>query len=380
MKTTHGEIERRLDGLLRGLAARKNVKHALLAVEAGDGGFRWTGTAGPASPGGPPMRADTPYFLASVTKLHIAAVVLRLHEAGRLSIDAPMAGYLPGPLVAGLHRSGGVDRTGEITIRHLLGHTSGLADCLEDRPKGGTSFLDRILSEGDRAFTREELFRVVREELAPHFPPQPADARRPRIRYSDTNFQLLLEIIEAVTGAPLHVAFEDHLLRPLDLRDTWLPGHPRGPGPEPEPATLWIGDEPATIPLALRSVGDLAGTAADAIRFLRALVRGEVFREPATAGLLQARWNRFGLPLDPAALRLASWPIEYGLGMMRFRLPRLLTPFAPIPAVVGHSGSTGTWLFHCPERDLFLAGTVDQAMEPALPFRFMPRLLRALSA
>jgi len=352
------------------------VEHALLAVETGDGSFRWTGAAGLASPRGAPMETDTPYFMASVTKLHIATVVLQLWERGRLALDEPITTYLPGGLVAGLHRLDGVDRTGELTVRHLLGHTSGLADWLEDRPEDGRSIGERLVAEGDRSWAREDLLRFVREQLRPHFPPQAPEGPRQRVRYSDTNYQLLIGIIEAVTGLPLHAAFEEHLLRPLDLRSTHLPGHPWAPGPVAEMATLWLGDAPANLPRAMGSFGDLIGTASDALRFLRALVRGEVFRDPATLGLMQGRWNRFGLPLDLAALRLPSWPIEYGLGMMRFRMPRAFTPLAAMPAVVGHTGSTGTWLFHCPERDLFLAGTVDQSTEAALPFRFLPRVLR----
>lgn len=47
--------------------------------------------------------------------------------------------------------------------------------------------------------------------------------------------------------------------------------------------------------------------------------------------------------------------------------------------LVGHAGVTGTWLFHCPELDLHLAGSIDQATTRArsAPFRLMARILRA---
>lgn len=95
---------------------------------------------------------------------------------------------------------------------------------------------------------------------------------------------------------------------------------------------------------------------------------------------MRQRWRRLGFPLDAAALRQPSWPIEYGLGMMRFRLPRWLTPFAPVPAVEGHTGSTGSWLFHAPELGLLLAGAVNEVTSGAFPFRFLPRLLRILES
>ncbi|MBU1475691.1 MAG: hypothetical protein KJ768_12605 [Acidobacteria bacterium] len=94
---------------------------------------------------------------------------------------------------------------------------------------------------------------------------------------------------------------------------------------------------------------------------------------------MQQHWKRFGQPLDSAALRAPSWPIEYGLGMMRFALPRAFTPFRPIPPVIGHTGSTGSWLFCCPAYNLLLAGTVDQATAGAVPFRtVVPKVLRAV--
>jgi hypothetical protein len=100
---------------------------------------------------------------------------------------------------------------------------------------------------------------------------------------------------------------------------------------------------------------------------------------------MQSHWNRFGFPLDRAALRLPSWPIEYGLGLMRFhdpilsligRLPRAIRPIYSAPAVIGHTGSTGSWLFYCSKLDLFLSGTVDQATAGAIPFRLVSKILR----
>lgn len=49
-----------------------------------------------------------------------------------------------------------------------------------------------------------------------------------------------------------------------------------------------------------------------------------------------------------------------------------------VPPIVGHTGSTASWLFHCPDLDLILAGTFDVA-RPPLPFRFLPRVLQLVS-
>lgn len=365
-----------LQGVLRELMAHRHVRHAIAAVESGDGAFCWTGAAGAANPDGTPMRADTPFFTASVTKLYIAAVVLRLYERALIGLDRPIAEYLPQSLVAGLHRLGGVDRSGAITVRHLLSHTSGLPDWLEGSPKdGGPCLIDQLFAGEDRAISTAEAAQYVRDRLTPHFPPQDVNARRPKARYSDTNFQLLIAISEAVAGMPMHRVFEQELFRPLNLHQTFLPGYALL-DPGPPPATIWAESQPIDKPLVLRSAGDLYSTAGDLLAFLRALIRGQVFDNPATADLMRERWNRFGFPLDVAALRSPNWPIEYGLGMMRFQLPRLFTLFRPVPAVIGHTGSTGSWLFYCPQLDLLLCGTVDQATAGPLPYKVVPKMLR----
>lgn len=372
------ELASRLGHLLLRLPKRRQVRHAVLAVERGDGTFRWVGAAGVADTGGRKMRAGTPYFIASVDKLFTATVVLRLHERGRLSIDDPLQAHLPQGLTDGLHRLGGVDHTPEITLRHLLGHTSGLPDYLEDRPKGGRALVEHLADGTDRAWGVEDLVRVTRENLTPHFPPQDLASPRAKVRYCDTNYQLLLAVIREVTGRRPHQVFEDELFRPLGMRHTWFAGLSRPLEPAPEPAALWFGDRPLSIPRALRSVWGVYSTADDTLVFLRALVGGDLFGEPATLRLMREPWRPLPVPRDRAALRAPSWPIEYGLGMMRFQLSRALSPLYPVPALIGHSGSTGSWLFYCPERDLFLAGTVDQGSAGPVPFRFLPKVLRAV--
>jgi D-alanyl-D-alanine carboxypeptidase len=374
------DLPARLDALLSRLVARRHIFHAAAAVESGDRTFRWTGAGGDAQAGGPPMQAHTPFFIASVDKLFTATVVMRFVEQGRLRLDEPLRSYLPRAIVDGLHTFRGADHSDRITLRHLLAHTSGLPDYLEDRPRGGRSLVDELADDGDQGWSLEEMAARVRERLRPHFPPQPADAPRVKARYSDTNYRLLDATLQQVDGRPAHEVFARELFGPLDMRHTWVAGGPGPSAPAARPATLWFGVQPLEIPRAMASFGGVFSTTRDTLRFLRALVGGGLFADPRTLAVMQARWNRFGLPLDAAALRSPNWPIEYGLGLMRFRLPRWLTPFGAVPPLVGHSGSTGSWLFHCPELDVLLAGTVDQATAGAVPYRFLPKVLRVLQS
>jgi CubicO group peptidase (beta-lactamase class C family) len=370
----------RLQELLDHLVEHKRFKHATLAVEATDGSFSWSGAAGTAYTDGTPMSPDIPYFIASVDKLYTATAILKLCEEGRLSLEAPLSTYLPPELTKRIHVKGGVDRSSQITVAHLLSHTSGLADYLEDRPRGGRSLIERLIEGGgDFALSAESSMSTVRDDLSPHFPPQDPLSERSKVRYSDTNYLLLIAMIEALYQRPLHEVFNELIFAPASMSHTYFLGVSTPLDPTPEPATLWAGDEAIDLPQTLTSLRSIFSTAADQIASLRALLKGELFDDPSTLGLMQRCWKRFGLPLDMAALRAPSSPIEYGFGVMRFALPRVYTPFRPIPPVIGHTGSTGSWLFHCPRHGLLFAGTVDEVSAGATPFRvIVPRVLRAI--
>jgi D-alanyl-D-alanine carboxypeptidase len=374
---TNSQVER-LEEVLRSVVSRRSIRHAIMAVESGDGSFRWHAAGGMTN--GSPATPDQPLYIASIDKLYNATIALRLSEDGSLLLDEPITSFLPETITRGLHRIGGEDHTGRITVRHLLAHASGLGEWLEDAPKGEPSLLERIVEEGDREIAVEEIAAHVRDRLKPHFPPQDLSGPRPGVRYCDTNYILLARIIEVVAGKPLREVHEDILIEPLDLRHTFFLGRTEPRSPTPPPTPLRAGGASLNVPLILRSINSIYSTASDSIAFLRGLMQGRIFRNPETLQLMQANWNRFGFPGDRAALRAPNWPIEYGLGIKRFRLPRLLTPLRPVPAVVGHTGSTGCWLFYCPDLDLFLSGSVDEVTAGALPYRVVPRILRIMAS
>jgi CubicO group peptidase (beta-lactamase class C family) len=356
------------------LVNTKQIKHAVLAIESVDGSFKWSGAAGVAHPDKTVMTPDTPFNIASVTKLFIAAATLKLHEQGRLSIDQSMAAYLPDDLINGLHRSGTIDQTDKITIRHLLSHASGLPDYLEIHMKDEKSIFDIVIEKGDRAWSIKDFTDIVRAVKAPLFAPQTMTAKRKRVRYSDTNFQLLIAVIKEITGQSLDKAFQDLIYSPLGMKQTFHPGtFPTEPSPRT--ALLWYKDQALDIPKALASFGDLNSTLGDLMIFMRALISGRIFNNPDTFKIMCGEWNRFGFSLSPLG---PGWPIEYGLGIMRFRYPRFLAPIKPVPEIIGHTGVSGSWLFYCPDLDMILAGDVSQITAGAVPFQFVPKILRVL--
>ena len=95
------------------------------------GGKEYAATAGTRHP-----KADQRFRIGSVTKTFTATIVFQLVQEGTLRLDSTLEEHLPGV----------VPRGGEITIRHLLGHRSGLAN-ITDYPgwlkRGGTVALDQ---------------------------------------------------------------------------------------------------------------------------------------------------------------------------------------------------------------------------------------------
>ena len=77
-----------------------------------------------------------------------------------------------------------------------------------------------------------------------------------------------------------------------------------------------------------------------------------------------------------------SWrragPSSTGWASKRYRLPRLLNAGRRSPTFIGHTGASGSWLFWCPEHDLYLAGTVDQTTAAGVPYRQLPKLVHRL--
>lgn len=366
------EHSRLLQGVVKQLVTMKGVKHAIATIESRDGSFSWTGTEGIARPDGTPMKADTPFWIASITKLYIAATLLKLHEDKKLSIEDKIIDFLPRNLLQGVHIVGGVDYCDTLTIRHLLSHSSGIPDYLEVKEKGGRTIVDQVIEGSDRSWSIEDVLEIIRKANAPLFTPQALDNKKVRVRYSDTNFQILIAIIEAVTKKPIETVFREMLFQPLGLTKTYHPGH-ESLEPVEQVATTWVESKPFDDkPQAMRAFGDLNSTTSDLVKFMRALIDGAVFKQPETLDLMRSHWNTFGFALSPLA---PGWPIQYGLGMMRFRMPRLLTPLRPMPEVMGHTGAVGSWLFYCPAYDLIVAGTVSQVTAAAAPFKAVPKLL-----
>jgi CubicO group peptidase (beta-lactamase class C family) len=363
------ELERRLAATLEKYDARSDTGTMRFALESPGRGWRWDwespAAARPpvAAPAGVPSSAGQ-YFIASATKLYVTALVMQLRAEGRVDLRAPAATYLDPALLERIHVLRGVDSSTRVTVEELLAHTSGIADYFEQRRADGTTQIGRAL-EHDFSWTLHDVVRITRDELEPHFAP----AAPGKAFYSDTNYQLLGALVEAVTGQTYEEALRDRVLEPLGLVDTF-PFTLQTLDRYADVDAMLHGTRPVVIPRAMASVradGGIVSTARDGVVFLESFVGGRLF-PAAYLGEMQRRWNPIFRPL------------EYGVGLMRFALPRYYTLGRRVPAMIGHSGASGAVLYYASDLDLYVSGTVNQVKKRSLSYSLLTRLVMACQA
>src|SRR5690606_36227781 len=85
------------------------------------------------------LSIDQPYFIASTTKLFTTAIILKLRSEKKLSLNDKIGNYIDKSILSGLHIYKGKDYSQELTIKHLLSHTSGLPDYFQGKGTSGKS-------------------------------------------------------------------------------------------------------------------------------------------------------------------------------------------------------------------------------------------------
>jgi len=341
----HDTVRRMVDG--------KNVSSAVLRVESGDSSLACVAAAGE-------MHVNDRYFIASVTKLYVTAVVMRLVAEGNLRLNDRIIGFFPEGTLAGLHVIRGVDHTSEITVAHLMSNTSGLPDYFFGRAPSGRSAGEELLAGKDEPWPLERILATARA-LGPRFRPgQPG-----RALYSDTNYELLGAVVEQVTGKPIAQVFQEFIFGRLGLQDTYA-FQDEG---DDTPAQLYYTSRPVRLPRYLASVtaeGGIVSTAAECMKFLKAFFAGVFFPREEIENL--KRWN---LVLRPGTFL-------YGLGLEKIFIPRPLAPFFPFGEILGYWGQTAAFAWYNPRSDLYFTGTANQLAGPGhrAALRAMFRILR----
>jgi CubicO group peptidase (beta-lactamase class C family) len=299
---------------------------------------------------------DSQYYIASVNKFLVASIILRHYAEGTLDLDDRISEYLPEEVIRGLHLHKGKDYSYNLTIAHLMSQTSGLPCYLVDKQANGKRAMAELEAGIDQSWPIDRVIREVKR-MKTHFPPGEG-----RARYVDTNHQILGLIIENVTGKPVNVVLND-LFQELGLTRTYVcEGTNIG-----DFVPIRYKSKEIHVPLFLSSTqNDVISTARDQMTFLRAFFSGTFFPKERLDEL--AKWNS------------VFFPFEYGIGIQRFHMPRMLSPFHPVPDMIGHCGSTGSVAFYIPDLALYITGTINQQASPNIAFQTMIKIVNAAVA
>jgi CubicO group peptidase (beta-lactamase class C family) len=149
------------------------------------------GTADVAS--GRALDGSTTFDIASVSKQFTATAVLLLLQDGRLTLDDALADWLPGL----------PEWSREVTLGHLVHHTSGIPDYTPLLLNAGFELTDPT--------TQQDAIAAIAERPHTNFPPGS------RFTYSNSNYVLLAEVVQRASGQPLPEFAGDRIFEPLGL-------------------------------------------------------------------------------------------------------------------------------------------------------------------
>lgn len=222
------------------------------------------GTAGPS---GQPVTPQTPFLIGSLSKPFTALAVMQQVEAGEIELDAPVQRYLPWFRVADEAASA------QITVRHLLNHTSGIPNAAGLAP----------LLEDERTTLEEQVRKMTAVRLA-----RPVGSA---FEYSNANYIVLGLIVQVVSGQPYAEYIEQHIFAPLEMRNSYTSQEEAQQRGMASGYRWWFGFPIAAdlpYPASAMPAGYLISSAEDMAHFLAAnLDGGGAVLSPAGAAEMQ---------------------------------------------------------------------------------------------
>lgn len=325
------------------MTQKKHIHEGTLLVENTDGDFSYSKTYGGKD-------IETPFLIASITKLLTTTCIFVLQEQGKLSLDDKLAIYVQEDTLRHLHFYKGQAYSEHLTLSHLLFQTSGLPDISQE----GISILKNVIHK-DMQIDFDNIIKMTKQEK-PHFAPG-----KKRAHYADVNFDLLGKVVEIVTQSTLHDVYKQFIFNPLQLKQTYLPEKEDHLIPD-----VYYKDTSLHRPQYIKSCrasGGVVSNARDLMIFIKAFFTGKLFAQ-----------SIFNEQTEMNKLQASMFPIQYSAGYMFIPLNGLVNFFMGKGALMGHSGSTGSFAFYYPLQDLFFVGDVNQMSNPALPVRLAMQL------
>ena len=312
------------------------------------------------------------FHSASVGKLMTATLIMQLASENRLRLDAPLTTLVPEADWGGLFVVDGADLAEQVTVEHLLSHTSGAADYFEGKTTATRSFIDEIAEDPAQFWTPAALLDYSRRFQ------QPVGRPGERFTYSDTGYILLGRIIEETTGLSLGAALQQRVFDPAGMADSCLlfrtlPGgevsNVEDPAATLDIEPLWIDGHELTHARSLScdwGGGGIVTTTDDLIHFQDALHHGKLLAPESIAWMAEPR-HRFRAG------------IRYGAGMMSLRFQEFFPLLRGLGEPIGHAGLLGTHMFWYPQHGTHVVLNFHSTRQLTRSFRGHIRIARLLA-
>lgn len=323
-------------GVVTLVAGPRKVLH-LEAVGAAD---RATGT---------PLKTDSLFWIASMTKPITATAVMMLQEEGKLSVDDPVGKYIPE--LAHLKTTDGMEH--RVTLRHLLTHTSGMSEITPAESATCRTLADTI-----------PLYAAKPLKFVPGS----------RWTYCQSSINTAARIVEVASGQSFPEFLEKRLFQPLGMKDTTfyltpeqLPRLAKSYSRTPDgqlreaPNRLLQGKSPTDRNRFPAANGGLFSTAGDYARFAQMILNGgsqggKRYLKPESVALMTT--------VQTGELKTGFTPGNgWGLGWCVVREPEGVSGMLS-PGSFGHGGAYGTQAWIDPVKKLAFVLMVQRSDFP----------------
>lgn len=292
-----------------------------------------------------------PNHLASVGKLFTATIIGMLHDKDKLSFDDKIIKYIDDELMHNLHVFKGKDYSNDITIRHLLNQTSGLADVF-------FPLYEKMVNNSSMRITTRDAIVWGKQNLKPKSKPGEKHL------YTDTNYYLLGLIVESITGKPFQEVLHQLIFDPLGMKHAYTNNFSKPKEPSIYPtAEAMINNVDFTKIEGIAPL-DHAGSSVIApleeyLIFMKALVNNKILKEETLKRMIA----------DDRPMGFPALGINYGYSIWKF---------VTIPIVMpskfncwGCVGVTGAFMFYHPKTESYIIGTFNDSSYKTKALRFM---------
>jgi D-alanyl-D-alanine carboxypeptidase len=302
------------------------------------------------------------FHSASVGKLFTSVLIMKAIDDQKISLDTLIESLLPEELLNHLFVYKDNDYRSEVTIKHLLNHTSGVNDYFESKTIDGSSFIQTVLDFPQTYYTPQSLIQFTQTKQKAVGKPND------KFHYSDTGYILLGLCLEKIYEKTFADIIQDEICIPLKLNDTYLCFYDER-FKDHKLAPIWVNKVEVSNFTSLScdfSGGGLHTTTHDLTLFLNALLDESLISQDSLNQMTQ-----FNYKFRPG--------IHYGLGMMQLHFEEFFFLFKGLPRMIGHLGVTGVHAWIDPQTKTSIVMNVGNMGHMAKSFQTLITVVQLIN-